>query len=94
MFNKKIVVTDHAIERYNERSRSKGYRGRTTYKSIMNDLRPMNVMRIKKLDNGAIKVFTRGKREFILEEKKNCYLLRTIIQKNRDNFEPSTMRKV
>ncbi len=94
MFDKKIIVSDHAIKRYNERSRSKGYRGRTTYQSVMNDLRPLNVMRIQKLDNGAIKVYTRGKREFILEEKKNCYILRTIIQKNRENFAPSKMRKV
>lgn len=94
MFDKKIVVRDHAIERYNQRSRSQGYRGRTTYKSIMNDLRPLNVMRIEKMENNRIKVYTRGKREFILEEKKNCYLLHTIIQKNRENFAPSKMRKV
>lgn len=94
MFNKKIVLTKKVLGQHEAKSRSKNYQGRNTNQSILNDLRPINVLKIEKTNDGRIKAYTRGKRIYLLAEKKDFYIVQSMQQVNRSDFEPSTMRKV
>lgn len=96
LFTSKIIIRHHAVQRYEERSFSQNYKNRSTRSCILNDLKPMNVMRIEKCtdeDNKYI-VHCRGKREFVVLQEGDKVIVKTMIQKLRKNSKTSQLREL
>ena len=96
LFTSKIIIRDHAVKRYEERSFSQNYRGRSTRSCILNDLKPMNVLKIEKCKDEENKyiVHCRGKREFIVLQSNDKVIVKTMIQKIRKNSKTSQLRGI
>lgn len=79
-----IIATDHALQQYQDRCKSK--KKDTLLKSIRHDLRTMNIKNIVYKED-KIHVFTYGYKEFILAKtrKKNKFILVTFIKRNFDD---------
>lgn len=87
--DKKIIVTNHAVERFNERARTRRKRKGAVIKEVIRDL--TDFRRIRKITNkesNEYLVFTRGFRRYSVIEKKGRYVVTTMVQqsKNRNNM--------
>lgn len=80
----RYIISDHAVERYNERVGA--YRGMSIRQSINKDL---HFTRIKKIvtnhEDDTVHVFTRHSKEFIFIKDSKALILRTVIKRSRDN---------
>lgn len=81
MFNGKIIITNHAKERYRER-KIDYKRKDNVCKDILNELRPLNVRRMITLEDGTIHVFTKFNNKFVVLKEENTYIIKTIVRLN------------
>lgn len=84
------IITEHVVERYNQRiSESKS----DVEKRIRRDLSYKRVKRI--VNNGNTRhIFTFNSKEFIFKKGKNCWLLITVIKRNRENNSHAINRRI
>lgn len=84
-FNKKIVVTNHAVKRFEERHINYSRKIDNPIKQILVDLKPLNVRHIEKVDNehNKYKVTTQHNKVYILQEFKNAYFVKTVYKNKR-----------
>lgn len=88
----KYYISDHALDRYDERVNMK--KRATIIESIKRDLRTLNIRNIIRKDN-TTHIFTRNYKEFIFTtNKKGILCLKTIIKRNfTDNPKVIEKRK-
>ena len=85
MFNKRIIITDHAIERFEERRRptankpliKKWYADQRKF--LVNELRPLNIRTLSKKDGVTIATTKQGYR-FIIKETPTTAIVKTVIK--------------
>lgn len=76
MWNKKIIVTDHAIFRFNQRRISYSKPSCTPVNQILHDLKPLNVRKREKIESNKFKVTTNQGKVYILQEcNKVCFVV-------------------
>lgn len=82
MWNKKIIVTNHAKQRFEQRNICFSKHETDTIRQILYDLKPLNVRKRELLHNTTYKVTTKqGKVYIILENKKACFV-KTVYKTN------------
>ena len=82
-FNKKIIISKHAMERFEERKYKMTDKQKREYKSnprkfLTTMLRPMNIKHIRR-EGKELHVITKVNYDFIIQEKENCNMVKTII---------------
>ena len=88
MLNKKIIITNHAIERFEERKRDRIPNSklreweRDQRKYLTNQLKPLNIKSISKKPNGVTIVNTRGNYRFVIQETKSEAIVKTVMRTN------------
>ena len=88
MLNKKIIITNHAIERFDERKRDriptsklkKWEKDQRRY--LINQLRPLNIKSILKKPSGITIVNTKGNYRFVVQETAREAIVKTVIAIN------------
>ena len=81
MFNGKIIITNHAKERYVERKfdLDKNH----IVKQMLSELRPLNVRRIIRDENDVYHVFTKFNNKFIvIKNEYGEYIVKTVVRMN------------
>lgn len=82
MFNGKIIITRHARERYIERKFDIDMSN--VNRQILNELRPLNVRRMIKGEDGLLYVFTKFNNKFVIIEKDGEYIVKTVVRLNTE----------
>lgn len=82
MWNKKLVVTNHAKQRFIQRHLHYSKRQNDAIHQIMTDLRPLNVMKMEKIHDDHIKVTTRQGKVYILVETEEVCFVKTVYKTN------------
>lgn len=84
MFNGKIVITHHAKERYAQRKIDFNNKKDNLCKKMLEELRPLNVKRMIKAEDGSTHVFTKFNNKFVIIENPTTgeYVVKTVIRLN------------
>lgn len=79
MFNKKIFVTKHCLQRFEERGIRISQKRNTIIKQIITDLRPLNVRKIIRLPKkNEIKIITKHGKVYIGVETRTKFIIKTV----------------
>lgn len=95
MFNKPIVITYHAKERFKERRVNMNNINKKNYKRlgvegfIKNLLSPMNVKTIEKKEKNVFYVRTRSRYTLVVKETQKEMRVLTVYYQNREKIRPS-----
>jgi negative regulator of sigma E activity len=84
------TVTDHALEQYDERIKSK--KKADVLKCIKHDLRTMNIKNIVRKGN-EVHIFTKGYKEFIFHRRNNFFILKTVIKRNFEDTRKTVYKR-
>lgn len=93
MLNKRIIITNHAIERFEERKRetilpSKLKQWEKDQKQFLaNQLRPLNIKSIVKKPNGTTVVNTKGNYRFVIKETPHEAIVKTVTRTNQKKMQ-------
>ncbi len=88
MLNKRIIITNHAIERFDERKRDRIPHSNLRQweadqkKYLINQLRPLNIKSIVKKPNGVTVVNTKGNYRFVIIENAKQAIVKTVMRTN------------
>ncbi|NLM62890.1 MAG: hypothetical protein GX190_01065 [Mollicutes bacterium] len=82
MWNKKLVVTNHAKQRFIQRHLNYSKKKNDAIQQILTDLKPLNVMRIEKIHENHMKVTTRQGKVYVLVETDDCCFVKTAYKTN------------
>lgn len=82
MFNSKIVVSDHARERFLERRIKLSNKKNYIDKQIKIDLSPLNISEIIKIKKNEKKIITKQGKVYIIKEIKDKIIVKTIYKIN------------
>lgn len=86
MFNGKIIITNHAKERYIERKFDLDRKH--VVRQMLDELRPLNVRRIIRGENDVYHVFTRFNNKFIVvKNEQDEYIVKTVVRMNTEKRE-------
>ena len=78
MWNKKIVITQHALKRFEQRNiKFSKYESNPVHQMLF-DLRPLNVMKREKLENNHYKITTQQGKVYIVAEYDNVCFVKTV----------------
>lgn len=86
MLNKKIFITKHCLERFEERGIRISQKRNSIIKQIMTDLKPLNIRNIEKLPGNEVKVITRQGKIYIGIEKETKFIIKTVYRRSIKNF--------
>lgn len=95
MFNKPIVITYHAKERFKERRVNMNNINKKNYKRlgvegfIKNLLSPMNIKTIEKREKNVFYVRTRSRYTLVVKETQKEMRVLTVYYQNREKIRPS-----
>ena len=78
MFNKKIYISKHCLQRFEERGIKISQKRNTIITQIIQDLKPLNVMYNEKLENNDRKVTTKQGKIYIGHETKTKFIIKTV----------------
>ena len=88
MLNKKIIITNHAIERFEERKRERIVPSKLKKweadqrKYLISQLRPLNIKSIVKKPSGITIVNTKGNYRFVIKETPTEAIVKTVMRTN------------
>lgn len=82
MWNKKIIVTKHAIQRFEQRNIKYSTKSFNPIHQILTDLRPLNVRKREKLEDGLYKVTTNQGKVYIIREIEVAAIVLTVYKTN------------
>lgn len=90
MFSRKIIITNHALNRFNERLRDNMYpSGYKQYKVnpmkyLLNELRPLNIKEVSPmLLDGTRRAYTKNNYQVVFKEDGDKAIVLTITRANR-----------
>ncbi len=87
MFNKKIFITKHCLERFEERGIRISQKRNSIIKQIITDLKPLNVKEIIKLPGkNETKIVTKQGKIYIGIETKHKFIVKTVYKKSLRSF--------
>ena len=86
MWNKKIVITQHAIQRFEQRNITFSKYENNPARQILCDLKPMNVIKREHLYYNHYKVTTKQGKVYIIIEYANACFVKTVY-KTSDQFD-------
>lgn len=78
MFNKKIYISKHCLQRFEERGIKISKKKDTIVKQILRDLKPLNVRFNEKLPNNDRKITTKQGKIYIGHETDNKFIIKTV----------------
>lgn len=81
MWNKKVIVTKHAKERFEQRYITSLKKFNDPVSQILYDLKPLNVRKLQRLKNNNYKVTTAQGKVYIVFEGTNACFVKTVYQK-------------
>ena len=82
MFNSKIIISDHARERFLERGIKLSNKKNYIDKQIKIDLSPLNISEIIKIKKNEKKIITKQGKVYIIKEIKDKIIVKTIYKIN------------
>ena len=82
MFNSKIIISDHARERFLERRIKLSNKKNYIDKQIKIDLSPLNISEIIKMKKNEKKIITKQGKVYIIKEIKDKIIVKTIYKIN------------
>lgn len=82
MFNSKIIISDHARERFLERRIKLSNKKNYIDKQIKIDLSPLNISEIIKIKKNEKKIITKQGKVYIIKEIKDKIIVKTIYKIN------------
>lgn len=82
MWNKKIIVTNHAKQRFEERNIKFSRNQSNPIFQILFDLRPLNVRKRENLGDNNYKVTTNQGKVYIIVEHKHACFVKTVYKTN------------
>lgn len=82
MFNSKIIVSDHARERFLEREIKLSNKKNYIDKQVKIDLSPLNISEIIKIKKNEKKIITKQGKVYIIKEIKDKIIVKTIYKIN------------
>ena len=80
MWNKKIIVTKHAIKRFNQRHIKFSSFRNDPVEQILFDLRPLNVRKLEHLKGNNWKVTTNKGKVYIMIEDEKAWFVKTVFK--------------
>ena len=90
MFSRKIIITNHAMNRFNERLRDNMYpSGYKKYKEnpmkyLLNELRPLNIKEVSPmLPDGTRRAYTKNNYQVVFKEDGDKAIVLTITRANK-----------
>ena len=90
MFSRKIIITNHAMSRFNERLRDNMYlSGYKKYKEnpmkyLLNELRPLNIKEVSPmLSDGTRRAYTKNNYQVVFKEDGDKAIVLTITRANK-----------
>ena len=88
LFTKPIVISNHCYSRFDERVRFHSHEKKAIRKTIMKDLLMKNmVYKEPKQQNNTFRFLSKSGRIYVLLEKRDVILVKTVIQQNRNKKE-------
>lgn len=78
MFNKKIIISKHAMKRFTERNIKMTNKKGNMILQVKTDLRPLNVKKIIRINNNEYKAVTNQGKIYVLHEYDNYVLVMTV----------------
>lgn len=81
MWNKKLVITKHAKQRFKQRNLH-FFKTKDTIKEMLADLDALNVMKIEHIQGNHHKVTTRQGKIYIVVETEDTYFVKTVYKTN------------
>lgn len=93
MLAKKIIITNHAIERFEERKREGLLPSKVKQweqdqrRFLINQLRPLNIKSIYKKPNGTTIVNTKGNYRFVIKETRTEAIVKTVMKTNQKKMQ-------
>ena len=94
MFSRKIIITNHAMSRFNERLRDNMYpSGYKKYKEnpmkyLLNELRPLNIKEVSPmLSDRTRRAYTKNNYQVVFKEDGDKAIVLTITRANRKTRE-------
>lgn len=82
MWNKRIVVTKHAAERFEQRNIKYSTKTFNPIHQILMDLRPLNVKRKEHLEGDNFKITTNQGKVYIIKETETASVVKTVYKTN------------
>lgn len=84
MWDKKIKISKHVLDRYEERQVSRLKENKNNVqRQIFTDLKPLNIKYKINIGGNTYKVVTRQNKVYIIKSLDNYYLVKTIYKKNK-----------
>ena len=90
MFAKKVIITNHAMSRFNERLRDNMYpSGYKQYRAnpmkyLLNELRPLNIKEVSPmLSDGTRRAYTKNNYQVVFKEDGDKAIVLTITRANK-----------
>ena len=82
MWNKKIIVTEHAKRRFEQRNIKFSKNSSNIVQQILIDLRPLNIRKRELIRENSYKVTTNQGKVYIIVEHKNVCFVKTVYKTN------------